>query len=426
MKKIKLTFVLFLFATMIFGQDAVSFDCYKDQIHSISSIDPNNTDFSDLQFLKDVLQDRQIVILGEASHGDGGAFSAKARMIKFLIEELDFNTIALEAGGFWEMYYANEKLKEGSDISTELDNAWLGIWTLSEQTRPLIDYLHRTENHINLWGIDNQGENNYFNSFPQILKELIGEQALESTDYKSFEDNFAQIKRYLAVQFGDTTQTHHFDRVVMVEDLETIQKNLLKSNSPNAETMGRGVYNILDYLEQIELMLGTYQEQNKGIDRRDEIMAENLNWWLKKNPDNKVIVWTANLHASSNLDQVIYKENDDFYQVFKPFGHRLKMEHGDKLFSIAITAAEGETAYFYDPNSYTIQAEPGSWEFDLAKNIETPYAFINFEKIRSNKNCSDTVFKSKILGYRNRPGKWFNVYDGVLYIREMERSVPRE
>lgn len=53
--------------------------------------------FEDLLFLKEILKDKQIVLLGEPYHIDEDATnSAHARLIRFLHKELGFNTIASE------------------------------------------------------------------------------------------------------------------------------------------------------------------------------------------------------------------------------------------------------------------------------------------------------------------------------------------
>ena len=421
-------FILLIIAgsNIVHGQNPVDFNCYKSHINSVNNFNPSNTDFSDLEFLRDILKNRRIVILGESDHGDGLTFEAKTRIIKFLVDELGFNTLALEGAGFWETYFANKKLKDGKDLFIELNNCWLGLWTLSNQTKPLIEYIQQKKETLKLWGIDNQSENNYFPYFPLILNNLVGNQAFNSIDFNSFKENYSQHRNYLYSKSGDSTKQHHLDYPSLRKDLKIIKKNLSSISSPHAPEMIQGVINIEKFFDQMELNFGSYQDQNNGINMRDGMMAENLNWLINQDPDRKIIIWTANFHAAHNLDQVIYKDDDDFYQIMKPLGHRLKTKYGDKVYSIAFTSVEGETAMFYEKEAHIIQVEKDSWEFELSKQIKDSYAFINFESIRSEPNCSTKSFKSSILGYRNRPGKWFNVFDGVFFIRTMKRSEIRK
>ncbi|MHC4610214.1 MAG: hypothetical protein ACYS7M_07705, partial [Planctomycetota bacterium] len=50
----------------------------------IRSIDPQDEDYSDLQFLREDLRHVRVVLLGEGDHGGGSDFKAKTRLVKFL------------------------------------------------------------------------------------------------------------------------------------------------------------------------------------------------------------------------------------------------------------------------------------------------------------------------------------------------------
>lgn len=54
----------------------------------VRSIAPEDEDFSDLAPLAAALGDARVVMLGEATHGDGETFRAKARLVRFLHREL--------------------------------------------------------------------------------------------------------------------------------------------------------------------------------------------------------------------------------------------------------------------------------------------------------------------------------------------------
>src|SRR5207248_6952503 len=61
-------------------------DWLKKRALSVRSIDPADDDFTDLMPLRDFIGNARVVQLGEQSHGDGAAFLAKARLIRFLHE----------------------------------------------------------------------------------------------------------------------------------------------------------------------------------------------------------------------------------------------------------------------------------------------------------------------------------------------------
>src|SRR5690554_7973472 len=75
-----LLIISILFNAYLFGQ--VPTDCYSSHITKIDDFYTNNTDFSDLEFLKKELQNKKIIVLGESGHGDGASFEAKTRLVK--------------------------------------------------------------------------------------------------------------------------------------------------------------------------------------------------------------------------------------------------------------------------------------------------------------------------------------------------------
>ena len=66
-------------------------------VDPIRSVDPSDTDFSDLAPLKSAIGDSRIVMLGEQTHGDGTTFLAKTRLIQFLHQEMGFDVIAFRS-----------------------------------------------------------------------------------------------------------------------------------------------------------------------------------------------------------------------------------------------------------------------------------------------------------------------------------------
>ncbi len=51
----------------------------------------------DIEFLRDIVGDARIVSLGENTHGTRDFFEMKARILRFLVEEMDFDAFAIEA-----------------------------------------------------------------------------------------------------------------------------------------------------------------------------------------------------------------------------------------------------------------------------------------------------------------------------------------
>ncbi len=64
----------------------VRIDWLKKHAVAVRTIDPKDDDFADLMPLVKAIGSARVVALGEQSHGDGAAFLAKHRLIRFLHE----------------------------------------------------------------------------------------------------------------------------------------------------------------------------------------------------------------------------------------------------------------------------------------------------------------------------------------------------
>lgn len=401
----------------------VPLGCYANHISKIDNFNPNNIDFKDLHFLKNEIKNKRIVVLGESGHGDGATFEAKTRLIKFLIEEMNYSTLAFEGGGFIEMTYASNQISDGKNVFTEINNSWFSLWSQSKQTQNLLKYIEENKN-IKLLGIENQLTNQYSLILAEIIYSLVGETAFKGIDYEYFDNNLRDY--YVSTFSSDTLTSNQVDVLKLKNDLIKIKKNLEKIDSKNSKIVLQGVKNIEGYIAQLELNYGSYQDQNQSISMRDSLMAENIIWYLNEHPDEKIIIWTANLHATRSTDKAIYKENDDFYQVFKSLTNRLIGKYGDDVYAAAFTSITGERANVYQVEPQLIEIPKDSWNYKVASSISHPYAFVNFKEIRKNTDCANLIFNSTILGYKSHVGDWFSIFDGVFIIKEMYRSDPKE
>ncbi|MBD0376095.1 MAG: erythromycin esterase family protein [Flavisolibacter sp.] len=78
-------------------QDKVDFATWiTKNAHEIKTIEAGNG-FEDLQLFKQVLQNVQVLGLGESSHGTSEFFRMKHRMLEFLVREMGFTSFYIEA-----------------------------------------------------------------------------------------------------------------------------------------------------------------------------------------------------------------------------------------------------------------------------------------------------------------------------------------
>src|SRR5690554_2044409 len=291
-----LLIISILFNAFLFGQ--VPIDCYSSHITKIDDFYTNNTDFSDLEFLKKELKNKKIIVLGESGHGDGASFEAKTRLVKFLVEEMDYSTLAFEGGGFTEMAFASEKISSGKDAVAEIKKSWYSLWSDSKQIQDLLKYINDNDS-LNLLGIENQLGNKYSWNLADIYKILAGELVFKDVDFDHFKKN---LQNYYHSTFdADTAIANQVDIERLKNDLATIKKSTAAIGSKNARIVHQGVLNIEGLMTQLELNKGTYQQQNISISLRDSLMAENVKWYLEEHPDERSEEHTSELQSRPHL-----------------------------------------------------------------------------------------------------------------------------
>src|SRR5580692_698580 len=143
----------------------------------VRSIDPADTDFSDLGALKTAIGGARIVLLGEQTHGEGSTFLAKTRIIKFLHEKMGFDVLAFESG-LYDCARIWENVNGGGQVSKEVIGSLFYMYATSGQMQPLFDYIQsriHQDHPLILAGFESQhtgekAKKDMFANFEQFLQ----------------------------------------------------------------------------------------------------------------------------------------------------------------------------------------------------------------------------------------------------------------
>ena len=368
--------------------------------------------FSDVQAsfepIKTIVKDKRIVILGEAGHADGKTFEIKSKLIEFLNANNEYDVV-LEGMGFLDGAVLQGVLPPLCIDSNYLDvaNAWYGLWSQTKEATPLVEAM--CSGKVRYWGMDcNPSLGDYFlipyllASSPSVSSVLGG---------SAFDSLMAIHDRMMAM---DTTLTHndldYFDskmnqtRKALEEETDLEKKTILDMTIDNA----------LAFLGQLRLGFTEWDAVNAGINIRDRQMAENVEWYLSRFPERKVIIWTANFHGAKKIDQIMYgKEPEpDLYKKFVLLGEHLEKAFPGKVYSLAFTSGGGSTGFFYANDSTAIVPDSISMEFQLSQR-GMEYGFCDLSQ---KKDWADMVFNSIIFG-DCKPGKWARAFDGIYFIK---------
>jgi erythromycin esterase len=416
MRTITLTFgLIILTALFSFGDNDNEQQVILENSYPISSISPSDTDFDDLRFLADILKDKRIVLLGEQGHRDGPAFEVKTRLIKYLHEELGYNLIAFEGATIFDMLYAGSSIKRDPTSQNALKQFRAGLyhaWSGSLEFQEMAHYIAQRIDSLSIIGLDNNfWMTHYAKYFPVFLNQGFDLKNSSEIDYDRFLENYNKMLTDFDL-IGDQT----FDFNQIIEEIQVVKNIIPKHETISSHVKDhliRELDNFVSFINGIKVGL------EAGVPLRSRQMAENLFWALDKfYPDEKVIIWTANFHGVKNLDQAIYSEGNDLYQNIISMGQHIVDEHGeDTVYSIAITSSEKEI----ESETKDFLVFPvTTWEGRFAKNYDKDYAFINLTPIRES-GFSENQFESTVFG-RPIMGKWYNMFDGVVFIRRMEFS----
>lgn len=363
--------------------------------------------------IKTAVKDKRIVILGEAGHADGKTFEIKSKLIEFLNANNEYDVV-LEGMGFLDGAVLQGVLPPLCIDSNYLDvaNAWYGLWSQTKEAAPLVEAMRSGK--VRYWGMDcNPSLGDYFlipyllASSPSVSNVLGG---------SAFDSLMAIHDRMMGV---DTTLTHneldYFDskmnqaRKALEEETDLEKKAILDMTIDNA----------LAFLGQLRLGFTDWDAVNAGINIRDRQMAENVEWYLNRFPDRKVIIWTANFHGAKKIDQIMYgKEPEpDLYKKFVLLGEHLENAFPGQVYSLAFTSGDGSTGFFYANDSTAIMPDSTSMEFRLnQRGME--YGFCDLSQ---KKDWADIGFNSIVFG-DCKSGKWARAFDGIFFMKENHKA----
>ncbi len=414
--KITLVFLLLFFYKVNVGQSLVKQFVFENA-KSISTINPDDTDFSDLEVVRKAIGNKRIVMLGELYHGDATAFEAKTRLIKFLHEKMGFNVLVFESDFFslnngWQMF-------ENGNISLDslLYLSIYPLWTGCSQFQSLPSYIlnqFKVKHKLVVSGMDNRGYAGY--GIRYLYKAI--DSFLHTTgipfvkDDKTYSEYYNLLKQAPALVYGKNKE----DMNKLMDYTQDILSQL------HAKVMTDSFYiKVLEGQEQLFKMAiyyrydSTYILTKKNYPLHDFQMAENLKWLVSsKYANEKIIVWAHDIHIGKGV--AINMNDIDYNSMGYYFTQDTSMIN--QTYVLCFTSFSGKGKFVGNVSAEKVTKPNNNSIENWMHKIGGSYSFVDFSKL-NNSNIKPEPFYMKT--YINTEGKleWNKYYDGVFFIDKM-------
>jgi erythromycin esterase len=261
------------------------------------SQDPSQWTDSQMEFL-DAYSEKDIIGLGEGTHGTSEFFKAKHRMLKYLVEKHGFKIFSIEAD-FGESYLINQAVMNSDKsqiVSLMKDKMIFWVWKTNEVRDMLLwmcDYNVGKEDaeKVQYWGIDCQ-----YNTYnPTILIDKLTAADVPFISFaKDVLDNATTASKNNFSGLNATDFGHYIGKLSDLTDSLTKRHEYIASKTSEDEY--QLIIHFMDVIVQSSNEI--YNVTNNFTLPRDKNMATNV-MWLREHLKKKVVVWAHDGHIEN-------------------------------------------------------------------------------------------------------------------------------
>jgi len=411
-------------------------------VSPIRSIDPADTDFSDLKRLKKAIGDAQIVLLGEQTHGEASTFLAKTRIIRFLQEKMGFEVLAFESG-LYDCARIWENVQNGGRLSEEVIGSLFYMYATSRQMQPLFDYIQsavgpgsaggsglRRKPALILAGFESQ------HTGVKAKTELFADfgRFLQRRDPEMLDSAWRLFARVSMATFSSRAyRPEEEERNVFFREISALKEVLSEKEQVTKDKRAQGREGLdsltglagfwYQVVGSIESQAWRYWQLTKGneVSVRDLQMAKNLIWLSEKAyPGKKIIVWAHNGHIARSLTGLgpdtaaaPVPENPD---VFVPMGVTIHAHFGSRAYHIGFSGYEGSYMDFGDSHIISVAARPVNSIEGVMAATGYAYSFIDYRHVPAVLRQRQVA---SLADYEELKGVWPEVFDGLIVVKKI-------
>lgn len=335
--------VCFFYSLNSTSQVITEINGQTDTIYPLNLVESEN--FTDLLPLKDRLQHKKVIGMGEATHGTQEFFSMKAKMFKFLVLFCGFRVFSIEAtyGGTLKV---NEYVRNGTgDVLTAMKGMEFWTWD-TEEVRDLIEWIRQfnigkeENNKISFYGFDCQSYKGPANSLTNYIQEV---DANNISNFKKglaiFHDSSASFFRN-SIQHGmDASQADQMNHSIefLIDWFAANEHRYIAKLGEKKFLIAK--YNI-ENLKQTFLLFKNPEQLTQNSVFRDSCMAQNIQW-ISKLENRNVFAWAHNGHVAR------YPYLRQIQSPFFSMGDFLQTIYGNDYYNIGFVFREGAFQAIY-------------------------------------------------------------------------------
>ena len=383
----------------------------------VRSIDPEDADFSDLQFLREIIGKARVVQLGDQTHGDGATIYARGRLIRFLHEQMGFDVLAWESG-FFTCEEMNEAIRSDTPIEEAIRQGLHPISAQSGMLLPLFRYIRstfNTERPLRQTGLDIQDFLGDPRSFPAALRRLSGR--IDSVDRELASPAERQAFEAIVSTAGRNLTPTPDERRDRQDAIARVRERLkMKSTAAgNSQTMLL-LERALDNLASLEELSSLDQRADPPVWKlyRDKKLGENLLWLLNRYyRGQKLIVLVGGGHAAHDIGGLYAQAEKSSFTSYRTMGDIVHENLGRALYTIQFAAYQGQFGSPFQGPRPLSPPRAGSLE-DLWHRTGRPYAFLDLRSLPAEHWLRGPVF-ARPFAYTEQEAIWRDHFDAFFY-----------
>lgn len=414
-------------------------DWLREYVVELATIEPTSPSLDDLAPMAEALSGARIVLLGDATRGDGSTFLAKARLIRYLHLELGFDVLALECG-FVACDRAWRQVRDGEESGRALDRALPPIFSQSAQFRPVIQLVAQrqgSERPLIVAGLDPQIA---AGGGPAELVEELGRalagRGVSLEEVPGFAEAATILSRLAAENYAmgqePVPSDEARDRFAATLELVRGMLEMALGDAGDDGAFWRQALDNVDAEARMAWEMGAYRPGQSMSPEVTNIgnrqMAENLLWLAEQRyPGRKIVVWSTSVHLARDLrslDTGRDRETAARFERFVTVGDILQDALGDEAYTIAFTAFQGHTGGPFRQPYPLLVPTVGSFE-ELMARTGLEAAFIDLRGLRDaglDGSWLAGPLIARPLSFKELRGSWPRHLDGLVFLRTLDSS----